>query len=32
MTEEIREAIKNDNFDNYKRDFLIKYNGDKIED
>ena len=26
LTEEIREAIKEDNFDNYKKDFIDKYN------
>ena len=26
LTEEIREAIKEDNFDNYKKDFIAKYN------
>ena len=26
LTEEIRESIKNDNFDNYKKDFIDKYN------
>lgn len=31
MTEEIRESIKTDTFNQYKSDFLIKYNGSNIE-
>lgn len=30
LTEEIREAIKEDNFDNYKKDFIDKYKGNKF--
>ena len=30
LTEEIREAIKEDNFDNYKKDFIAKYKGNKF--
>lgn len=30
LTEEIREAIKEDNFDNYKNEFIAKYKGNKF--